>query len=83
MPKSNPQKHIVYSPLSSAESALRKSEAQRIHDEIKTYAQEMGGTEADIDPDTPSLKLGWIFQRELGRAWLNLIFRLRHTLELL
>jgi hypothetical protein len=50
MPKSNPQKHIVYSPLSSAESALRKSEAQRIHDEIKTYAQEMGGTEADIDP---------------------------------
>jgi hypothetical protein len=35
--------------LLSAESALQKSEAQRIHEEIKAYAQEMGGTEADID----------------------------------
>jgi predicted DNA-binding protein len=32
------------------ESALQKLETQRIYEEIKAYAQEMGGTEADIDP---------------------------------
>jgi Tfp pilus assembly protein PilX len=50
MPKIKPQKHNVDLSLSSAESALRKSEAQRVHEEIKAYAREMGGTEADIDP---------------------------------
>jgi hypothetical protein len=50
MPKTKPQKHNVDHPLLSAESALQKSEAQRIHEEIEAYALAMGGTEADIDP---------------------------------
>lgn len=33
------------------EMQLQKLEAQRIHDEIRAYAEAMGGSEADIDPD--------------------------------
>jgi predicted DNA-binding protein len=33
------------------ESELQKLEAQRIYAEIRAYAEEMGGTLEDIDPD--------------------------------
>ena len=33
------------------ESELRKLEAQRIHDQIRAYAEAMGGSEEDIQPD--------------------------------
>jgi hypothetical protein len=50
MPKSDLQKHTVHPSLSNVETSLQKPEAQRIYEEIKAYAQAMGGTEADIDP---------------------------------
>ncbi len=33
------------------ETHLQKLEAQRVHDEIRAYAQAMGGSEEDIHPD--------------------------------